>query len=84
MTLYIVTRNKKKQIREKKKRKTLMALVEVYGGQRILAFELATADNYGNSHSNSGDDSVENEVMLMIIAMKKLRMVLLRMKSVLN
>ena len=40
-----------------------MALVEVYGGQRSLAFELATADNYGNSHSNSGDDSVENEVM---------------------
>ena len=61
-----------------------MALVEVYGGQRSLAFELATADNYDNSHSNSGDDSVENEVMLMIIAMKKLRMVLLRMKSVLN
>ena len=51
---------------------------------RSLAFELATADNYGNSHSNSGDDGVENEVMLMIIAMKKLRMVLLRMKSVLN
>ena len=49
-----------------------MALVEVYGGQRSLAFELATADNYGNSHSNSGDDSVENEVMLIIIAMKKI------------
>ena len=41
-------------------------------------------DNYGNGHSNSGDDSVENEVMLMIIAMKTLRMVMLRMKSALN
>ena len=29
-----------------------MALVEVYGGQRSLAFELATADNCGNGHSN--------------------------------
>ena len=61
-----------------------MTLVEVCGGERSLAFELATADNYGNGHSNSGDDSVENEVMLMIIAMKTLRMVMLRVKSVLN
>ena len=29
-----------------------MALVEVNGGQRSLAFELATAGNYGNGHSN--------------------------------
>ena len=34
-----------------------MTLVEVCGGQRSLAFELTTADNYGNGHSNSGDDS---------------------------
>ena len=61
-----------------------MALLEVYGSQRSLAFELATADNYGNGHSNSGDDSVENEVMLKIIVMKTLRMAMLRMKSVLN
>ena len=32
----------------------------------------------------TGDDSVENEVILMIIVMKTLRMVMLRMKSVLN
>ena len=30
----------------------------------------------------TGDDSVENEVMLKIIVMKTLRMVMLRMKSV--
>ena len=33
----------KKQLREKKKRKKLMDLIEVYGGQRSLAFELTTA-----------------------------------------
>ena len=32
----------------------------------------------------TGDDIVENEVILMIILMKTLRMVMLRMKSVLN
>ena len=28
-----------------------MTLVEVYGGQRSLAFKLTTVDNYVNSHS---------------------------------
>ena len=32
----------------------------------------------------TGDDSVENEVILMIIVMKTLRTVMLRMKFVLN
>ena len=60
-----------------------MALAEVYGGQRSLAFKLTTADNYGNGHSNCGDDIVENEVVLKTIVVKTLRMVMLRMKSVL-
>ena len=39
--IIVTTRNKVTNKREKKKKK-LMALIEVYGGQRSLAFELTT------------------------------------------
>ena len=39
--IIVTTRNKVTNKREKKK-KTLMALIEVYGGQRNLAFELTS------------------------------------------
>ena len=39
--IIVTTRNKVTNKRGKKK-KTLMALIEVYGGQRNLAFELTT------------------------------------------
>ena len=34
------------QVREKKKEKKLVTLIEVYGSQRSLAFEVTTANNY--------------------------------------
>ena len=40
--IILTTRNKVTNRREKKEEKKLMALIEVYGGQRSLAFELTT------------------------------------------
>ena len=34
------------QVREKKKERKLVALIEVHGSQRSLAFELTTANYY--------------------------------------
>ena len=40
--IIVTTRNKVTNRRGKKEEKKLMALIEVYGGQRSLAFELTT------------------------------------------
>ena len=50
-TLYIVRQEYTNKGEEEGKKRKLMAWVEVYGGQRSLAFELTTAtmDDYASS-----------------------------------